>query len=362
MRIWIAAAQRKENFGGVHRSMTSLAGALERQGHTVTLVWSRGEGRREQAVFAFRLVLRLLLSVFRRPHWIIARSSDGLLCSLAARIGLAKTRVALHSHGWEEKVYAVEKRLPRSVITNPTTYKAHFLRFPLLRLALAVADACVCGTVEEARWLRGRYARERFKIGVVPNGVHAADKPFWPGQEELPPSFLAVGPCTWKKNLDYTLDLFSRVSAQVKEARLFCIGTGNLPPRLRGKADALGDSLYLVEHEAPQKMDRWYETCPYLISSSRYEGGRSLAVLEAMNRGMTVFAAAIPSTREFIRDGRNGVLLAGCDAERDGATIVNTVARPELCRRLGLAAFRFAGRQSWDRQAKRLLRILNSKK
>jgi glycosyltransferase involved in cell wall biosynthesis len=362
MRIWFAAAQKKENFGGVFRSVSSLGKVLTRQGHTVQFLWSSREGKRVQYLFPLYLAFRLMVAVLRRPQWIIARSSDGLVCAALARLGLVKTRVALHSHGWEEKVFAVEKRLPRSVVSHPTTWKARLVRFPLLRMTLALADLCICGTVEEGRFIAGRYPRHKAKIKVVANGVDRIPVPFWPAHSEWPASFLIVGGVTWKKNVEYGIELFSRIFAalpKAREARLFCVGTGPLPPAAQRLIEPLGDAVFIVEREQPRLMLRWYETCPFLISTSRYEGGRSLALLEAQNLGMVVFATAIPSTHEIIHNGKNGVLLHGCDLERDSARIIETCTDSERCRSIGTAAWRSAGRQQWERQGKRLEKILN---
>jgi glycosyltransferase involved in cell wall biosynthesis len=359
MRIWFAAAQQRDTLGGVYRSVFSLAETLKKQGHEVTIFWCRREGRRQTFFFSLQLLLRLFLSFFWRPHWIIARSSDGLFCALVSRIGLAgRTRVALHSHGWEEKVYEIEKRLPQSILSNPTTWKARMVRFPLLRATLAFANCCICGTIEEARYVAARYPRHAHKVRVVANGVEEMQAAFWPSQKERPPSFLIVGGFTWKKNVEYGIELFHAVLAAVPEARLFIVGTRHIPPSKQKMIDSLGDAVYVVEREHPKKMFRWYETCPFLISTSRYEGGRSLAILEAQNRGAVVFASAIPSSKEIIRDGINGYLLSGCSIERDSACIIDTCRDGGRCITVGNAAWRSAGRQAWNRQAKRLVRVL----
>ena len=359
MRIWFAAAQTKDTFGGVYRSVTALAEALARQGHQVSTLWSRREGKRVQLFFSLYLFARLVCLFWRRPDWIIARSSDGLLCALAARFRLVNVRVALHSHGWEEKVFEVERRLPRAAVLHPTTWRARLIRFRLLRATLENADRCICGTIEEARFIAARYPRQAGKIKVVPNGVdRSSPRPFWPMQEEWPPSFLIVGGFTWKKNVDYGIELFKKVLGTIPDARLFCVGAGPLRPATQSLVESAGDAVFIVERELPHKMFLWYETCPFLIAASRYEGGRSLAILEAQNRGMVAFATAIPSTREFIRDGKTGILLDGCDAGADGARILKICADLELCKSIGAAAWKSASRQAWERQGRRLARVL----
>jgi glycosyltransferase involved in cell wall biosynthesis len=112
--------------------------------------------------------------------------------------------------------------------------------------------------------------------------------------------------------------------------------------------------------EALERIASWYETCPFFISSSLYEGGRSLAVLEAMSFGCVVFVSPIPSSVEFIKDRINGILLPTVCADDDAATIVTTVRSPALCASVGRRAFTYAARQSWERQTGRLEKVVCS--
>jgi glycosyltransferase involved in cell wall biosynthesis len=109
-----------------------------------------------------------------------------------------------------------------------------------------------------------------------------------------------VGGFTWKKNLEYGVQLFEIILRDNPEARLFLVGTGPVPESKQNLLLPLGDSIYIVERESPDKMTRWYQTCPFLLSTSRYEGGRSFAILEAQSEGMAVFTTDIPSSRETL--------------------------------------------------------------
>jgi glycosyltransferase involved in cell wall biosynthesis len=235
---------------------------------------------------------------------------------------------------------------------------ARAFRFPVLRATLVLCDRCICGTVEEAKYVAARYPRQAHKIRVVPNGVEKTGEAFWPAQAELPPSFLIIGGFTWKKNIEYGISCFRAILGAIPEARLFIVGTRHIDPTRQRLINELGDSVYVVEREAPRKMVRWYQTCPFLLSTSRYEGGRSLALLEAQNNGMVVFATGIPSTREVVSDGETGILLSGCSAGQDSMRIIETCRDTARCRAIGTAAWQSASRQDWERQANRLIKVL----
>jgi glycosyltransferase involved in cell wall biosynthesis len=299
-----------------------------------------------------------ILHSIKQPDYIIARSSDGILCALFSSIFSLRTKIILHNHGWEEKVYEVEKRLPKSAISNATSWKSHFLRFPLLRLNLSLAKFCICGTIEEARWISNKYPSVRKKLIVIPNGITKTERPYWPSLKDLPPSFLIIGGFTWKKNIEYGINLFFNIQKLLPEARLFIIGTGKIPSVKTTLLDSIGDAVYTVERERPDNMRRWYETCPYLISTSRYEGGRPYGILEAQAKGMVVFSTDIPSVREFIFSNKNGVFLTGSEMQTDTTRIINTCNNVALVKKIGENGWKSASRSSIDRQVKRLEKIL----
>lgn len=361
MRIWFAASISPSAFGGIHRSMNQLASELRRYGHSTEIIYAPPHHTRHPLHFAFTLAIKLLFLFWRRPHWIIARSSDGLVSAFFVRMLAMKTKVALHSHGWEERVTGIERRLPSGLITNPTTWRGRLIGFFLLRLALKKSALCICGTIDETRWIRDKYPPARSKTTVIPNGIVPGNKPFWPLQPAYPPSLLMVGGFTWKKNLEYGIELFRRLLESEPSARLFIVGCGMLSSQKQRLLFTLGDAVFTVESETPAKMGRWYESCPMLLFPSRYEGGRPFTILEAQNRGCTVFASDIPSVRECITPGVNGFILSGVNPVADAAMIRSVCGNPDLIRQIGQSAWKKAKRNSLERQGKRLVRILQMK-
>ncbi len=357
MKIWFAASVAQSSCGGVSRSMMQFSRYLRNAGMQVEIIFASKETD-NYLKFALRLALRLLKHLGDPPDWIIARSSDSVFCAVLIRIFFLKTKVALHNHGWEEKVYQTEKRLPKRIITNATGWKAHLVRFPLLKANLFLSDICICGTIEEARWIAARYRSSVGKLKVIPNGIEVSRKPYWPLQENFPLNLLSIGGFTWKKNLEYSIQLFRKVFGERRDARLILIGTGKITEEKRQLLDFPANSLTVIERESPENMARWYETCPFLISSSRYEGGRAFGILEAMTRGCVVFVTDIPSTREIIKDKQNGVLLRGTDPESDGIAILKLCQDIEQIKRIGVSAWKYAKRNRIERQVERLIRVL----
>jgi glycosyltransferase involved in cell wall biosynthesis len=255
-------------------------------------------------------------------------------------------------------VYELESTLPRAMISNPTTIKAHFLRFPLLTLSARLSDLCISGTIDETRWLLKKSFTNNTPLVTIPNGIHPTKQPYWPNQKELPPYFLTVGAFTWKKNLGYAISLFSEIYNHYPSARLFCVGTDSTQESICIISNAV-HAITFINKETPERIFRWYEECPILLSTSRYEGGRSFAILEAQSRGMIACAVNIPSSREQIIHNHSGILLDGISAENDAAVIVKMLSDQNLLREIGRNAWKKSVRCRWDRQVNRLERVLN---
>jgi glycosyltransferase involved in cell wall biosynthesis len=359
MKIWFAAAIPPDAIGGVARSVRELSNNISKRDHKVKLLFANHSITQNYIVFSIKVAVLLLLNVFSPPHWIIARSTDGLFALLVGRLLRMRTRFALHNHGWEQKVYELESTLPRAKVSNPTTFKAHLLRFPLLRLNASLADVCISGTFDETRWLSKRQFTKTVSLVTIPNGIYPEKKAFWPSQKEVPPYFLTVGAFTWKKNLEYAISLFTEIYNAFPSARLFCVGTDSSQGSIQITSNAV-HAITFINKETPERIFRWYEECPFLLSTSRYEGGRSFAILEAQSRGMVVCSVNIPSSKEQILHNHSGIILDGISIETDAKVVVDCLSDEQQIRRIGLSAWKKSLRCSWDRQVDRLERVLST--
>jgi Glycosyltransferase len=359
MNIWFAANIPEDSCGGVSRSMRELSEGLEKHGHHTTIMYgNKGIFGCNYLVFALKLCLRMVAHTGNRPQWIIARSTDGVLCAVAVKILGLTTKVVLHNHGWEEYVYETEKKLPRALISSPTSWKARAIRFPLLRAGLFFCTFCLSGTIFETRWLAQRYPLCRKKMRYLPNGVCTRQAPYWLKDHKVPLHILAVGGHTWKKNIGHSIAVFNKIAERKPEARFFLVGAGFDKGALRGLRQEIKDKIVVVPEEKPGLMSRWYMECPFIISSSRFEGGHSLVILEALSYGCVVFASDLPSTKEIITHARNGILISGVSAGDDAKVIIDVLAKKDLMLRIRQNACRTALRNRWDRQVDRLEDIL----
>ena len=355
VNIWFAANIAPESSGGIARSMREFAQGLQSRGHLTELYFRKQGGSDNYLWFTVRLGMRLLMRAKNPPDWIIARSSDGFVSAVIAGMLRLKTKVALHNHGWEEMVIAVERRLPRSIVSHPTTWRAALVRLPLLRATLALSACCLSGTLTETRRLAARYPRYRQKMRYIPNGVFLSQDTKSGVCADTVRTFLAVGGWTWKKNIEHTLAVFNLVHDAVPSARLVLAGATEKNDIAAMKSGGYIETLGAVD---PGRMTELYVACPYLLVSSRYEGGHSFAILEALSHGCIVFATKIPSTMEIIKDRVNGIFISGCDAEGDAEIIISVLRRKELLHALSKQAKSTAFRNRWQRQVERLEKVL----
>ena len=343
--------------GGVSRSMVELADGLRNRGHTVRLISKNRLPNHNYLVYAIKLSILLFHTIYNRPDWLIARSTDSLFCLILIKLFNIKTQVILHNHGWEESVYRLEKKMSRLVISNKTTWKARFIRFPLLRLTLRLCTYCLNVNNYEKKILGEKYPFTINKLLSIPNGVHCKKEVYWQNRSVPPYHFLCVGNMSWKKNMNYTLRLYYYLKRKLIHSHLFSIGTGIDDISLFHNYNLNKNDITNVPKASFKEMDKWYTTCPYLIVSSRFEGC-SLTILEALSYGIIVFATGIESNREIIQDGNNGYLITGSNIKSDLDVIVNLLNKKENLITVRKRAVETARYFSWSKQVLKLEKIL----
>lgn len=330
LKVWLAADIPDNSYGGVGRTMHELSQGLQLKGIKTECIDRGVLTASNYLIFALKLAYRLLITVKNRPDWIISRSSDGVFLALCVKIFRIKTRIILHNHGWEECVYNIEKKMSKSLLSSPTTFKALFFRFPILRLTLSLCDYCLTGTKNEVVYLKKHYIKNSGKIIYFPNAITSIIPNTQINNGIIKPHFLSVANNTWKKNLIHTLNIFCEIKTKIPDAVLTCVGTG-IDNDAFGKLIAEDEMSIVNIPSVPfNEMGRFYKAHPILISSSRYEGGHSLAILEALSFGNIVFASAILSNREIITDSINGYLISGSSAQRDATYICKMLNTSEI--------------------------------
>jgi glycosyltransferase involved in cell wall biosynthesis len=170
------------------------------------------------------------------------------------------------------------------------------------------------------------------------------------------PLFLCVGAAGWRKNIGHTLSVFASINQRIPRSRLLMVGVGSAGIDAFAPEGLNRATVETVASASMSQMSDYFRRCPFLLTTSWYEGGHALAVLEAMACGCIVFARAIPSIAEIIHDRNNGVLLPCDDSVSDAAIILAALNDPADLGRMAAIARHSAWRNRWARQGLRMNR------
>jgi glycosyltransferase involved in cell wall biosynthesis len=195
---------------------------------------------------------------------------------------------------------------------------------------------------------------ERIKFWM--NGVDRAiaDVPRHDVRQELDiPSdvhmLLTVSRLSGWKRVDRAIGVVAGLAAQHVDARLVIVGTGSQEARLREIAAALGVSERVVfaGAVAREELASYYGSADLLLSLYDYSNLGNPAI-EAMLLGVPLLAYDVGGTRDLVKDGINGVLIADADDATALASRVRTLlADPAALRALGDAAAMWARSNLW---------------
>jgi glycosyltransferase-like protein len=119
---------------------------------------------------------------------------------------------------------------------------------------------------------------------------------------------------------------------------------------LPGLGLRLDDDVVLLGTVADAELPAWYAAADLLAFPSTKEGW-GMAVLEAMSAGLPVVASDLPVFREYLRPGRDALLVPVDDASALAVALAAVLDDRRLARRLRSAGRMVAARFSWARSA-----------
>jgi glycosyltransferase involved in cell wall biosynthesis len=171
----------------------------------------------------------------------------------------------------------------------------------------------------------------QFYLGVPPKRMHVIYNSFdaeglhslpedrlrLRSELQLPPNsfiFLNVGRLDPQKGQAHLLRAFSRVLPAIPNAYLVIVGVGPLEAELKDLACTLKISRRVAFLGRRTDMGACYEMADVFVFPSLFEGF-SVALLEAMYKGVACIASGIGPVREFIKDGETGVLVPASEAD-----------------------------------------------
>jgi glycosyltransferase involved in cell wall biosynthesis len=201
----------------------------------------------------------------------------------------------------------------------------------------------------------------RERVAVVPNGCDVPQDRRFPGLPAVsPPRVLYAGQLyPWKG-----VDVLVEAMAHVPQARLVILGG------LAGEADlarvrALVEARGLAGRtEMPGTLPQAgvaaelaraaVVVVPFLRTAMTERHTSPLKAFEAMAAGRPIVASDLPSSREFLRHGRDALLVPPGDAPGLAAAIARLLADGALAERLARSAWDAAPAYSWESRARAL--------
>jgi len=322
--------------GGAERLVVDLACAQQRAGLVAWIV-DLGRDDRPLAESARNLGVRVIRAGRLRSRF--ARSA--VLAGL-----LAGRDHAVHLHNpWALR--AVLPILPalrgRVIYTRHGANPYSSRRWRLVhRLARRFVDRITFVTEEARAAFEAAHGSSSRHHIVIENGV-AVPRSVPHRSRPVPLRIGSVGRLVELKGQHLVLDAIAALRPDQRarvEVHLF--GDGPERDRLADHARAALRDVAVVFHGMVLDRERIYAAVDVLAVGSRTEG-QSMAIMEAMARGVPAIATNVGGNAQLVRDGETGVLVPPGDPTAIRDAIARLLADPDLVIRLGRASHSLIG-------------------
>ena len=180
------------------------------------------------------------------------------------------------------------------------------------------------------------------------------------------PLILAVGGIEPRKGSDTLVRAVASLRRQGRRPVLAVVGGHSFQDyrdyrervlaSLPGLGLRLGEDVALLGTVADAELPAWYAAADVFAFPSTKEGW-GLAVLEAMSAGLPVVASDLPVFHEYLRPGRDALLVPVGDAPALAAALAAVLDDRRLAGELASAALMVGERFSWGRAAAEHLAI-----
>lgn len=212
------------------------------------------------------------------------------------------------------------------------------------RAGYAAADLVVVTSRGVADDLQSAFGVSPAQLRVAPNPVDL-DRVATAASEPLDSEFqaqwhapviVAAGRLAEAKNYPLLIDAMA-VLRQRMPAKLFILGQGELEGAIRARIAERGLTDAVVLCGFQRNPWKFIAKADVFALTSHYEGFGNV-IIEAMACGVPAVATASAGTRDIIRDGQDGVLVAEHSPEAMAAALERVLGDAELRRRLSHAA------------------------
>lgn len=349
--------------GGVQFHVRDLAEALQRQGHTVSVLAPADDDTPlpDYITPAGR-------AVPVRYNGAVARMTFGPVSARRVRRWLAAGDFdILHLH---EPVTPSLGMLALWIASGPivATFHTALIRsralqmaYPVVRSSLEKISARVAVSEDARRTLVEHMGGDAV---VIPNGVYvdtfasARPDPRWTGTPDAPTVAFLGRLDESRKGLPVLVEAIPAVLARHPGARFLVAGHGETGAA--EAAEALGDLARSVTFlGAVSDEDKARLLASVDVYCAPHTGGESFGIVlvEAMSAGATVVASDLGAFRRVLDDGEAGILFRNGDAADLAATLDRVLSDPELRRRTSERASAVVRRYDWSAVTHQVLTV-----
>lgn len=191
----------------------------------------------------------------------------------------------------------------------------------------------IVSTEEVAAFTSKQEAISRSKFFVLPNAItvpHLAEeqkkdlkKKFSIPEEAL--VVLTIGRFSEEKGHAYLLQASKRIVETFPRVHILLVGHGALRHDLEGRIMEKKYPVQLIEE--PERAKEFYSIADIFVLPSTREG-QSMVIYEAMQAGVPVVATNLPTIREGITDGVNGLLVSPRKPEDITEKVITLLENP----------------------------------
>lgn len=272
----------------------------------------------------------------------------GTLARLAAPLAAAGVPFAAHLHGHDVTAALAD-----------AGYR------DALAAAFSEASAVVVAS-DHVRRLAVLAGAAPGRVSVVRYGIDLEGTEPVPWPERRVPSVAFLGRLVAKKHPVALVEAFALVAGARPDARLHVIGDGPERARAEARAAARGIAHAVTFHGALPRAralalvrTAWVYAQHSVTSFAGDQEGFGIAIAEAAALGLPVVATLHNGIPEQVAHGETGLLVPEHDFEAMAAAILELLADPALCERLGAAGLaRVRAGYAPEARAARLLAVL----
>jgi glycosyltransferase involved in cell wall biosynthesis len=205
-------------------------------------------------------------------------------------------------------------------------------------LAFRASQAVVVNSQDVARYVVARYRAPREQIRLIYNAIDTRRFRPSPAHDTIVGgTILSVGRLVEQKDHSLFLIAAARLASEMPAVRFMIVGDGPLRPQLETQAQQLGiKERVCFAGECPDVQNVMQGARLFWLTS-RWEGMPNV-VLEAMASGLPVIATDVGGTRELIRPGIDGFVVAVGDPHPFVHHSRALLAQPEMRQQFAVAA------------------------